>query len=79
MSGGRESSLRDLVLNVLLGLIILAMLFPFVWMILMSLKTQVQNTAPTPVWLFTPVLDNYRNVIERNDFLVFTKIASSSR
>nr|WP_246581247.1 carbohydrate ABC transporter permease [Deinococcus aestuarii] len=42
-------------------------------MIMMSLKTQVQNTAATPVWLFTPVLDNYRNVIERNNFLVFTK------
>ena len=49
------------------------MLFPFAWMIMMSLKTQVQNTAAVPVWYFTPVLDNYCNVIERNNFLSFTR------
>ncbi|WP_343216713.1 carbohydrate ABC transporter permease [Deinococcus aestuarii] len=70
---GRESPLRAAALNALLGVVILILLFPFAWMIMMSLKTQVQNTAATPVWLFTPVLDNYRNVIERNNFLVFTK------
>ncbi|UQN09525.1 carbohydrate ABC transporter permease [Deinococcus sp. QL22] len=49
------------------------MLFPFAWMIMMSLKTQVQNTAATPLWVFAPTFENYRNVIERNNFLQFTK------
>lgn len=69
----QESRGRQLALNVLLTLVILVMLFPFAWMISMSLKTQVQNTAATPVWLFKPVLDNYVNVIGRNNFLDFTK------
>lgn len=69
----REPRWTQLGLNVLLGLAIVIMLFPFAWMIMMSLKTQVQNTAAVPVWFFTPVLDNYRNVIERNNFLVFTR------
>ncbi len=70
---GHETRWKRWGLNVVLGLAIMALLFPFVWMIMMSLKTQVQNTADTPVWFFTPVLDNYRNVIGRNNFLVFTK------
>lgn len=70
---GHETLWKRWGLNVVLGLAIVLLLFPFVWMIMMSLKTQVQNTAATPVWIFTPVLDNYRNVIERNNFLVFTK------
>ena len=70
---GHESPWKRWGLNVVLGLAIVLLLFPFVWMIMMSLKTQVQNTADTPVWFFTPVLDNYRNVIGRNNFLVFTK------
>lgn len=70
---GHETPWKRWGLNIVLGLAIVLLLFPFVWMIMMSLKTQVQNTAATPQWIFTPVLENYRNVIERNNFLVFTK------
>lgn len=69
----REARGRQTVLNIILTLVILVMLFPFVWMIMMSLKTQVQNTAAVPVWFFRPVLDNYINVIQRNNFLDFTR------
>ena len=48
------------------------MVFPFYWMILTSFRSQVDNTSPVPVWFFEPTLDNYRNVIQRNDFLRYT-------
>ena len=47
-------------------------LFPLGWMVLSSLKTQVQNTAFPPVWVFTPTLANYREVFAKNPFFTFT-------
>ena len=44
---------------VLLVLLLIPFLFPLGWMFLSSLKTQVQNTAYPPVWVFTPTLGNY--------------------
>ena len=57
----------------LLILVVLAiMLFPFYWMILTSLRSQVDNVSRVPVWWFTPTWENYQNVISRNNFLTFT-------
>ena len=44
----------------LLVAILLPFLFPLAWMFISSLKTQVQNTAYPPVWIFMPTLNNYR-------------------
>src|SRR6266436_2241381 len=57
---------------VLLVLLLIPFLFPLGWMLLSSLKTQVQNTAYPPVWLFTPTLANYREVFQKNPFFTFT-------
>lgn len=57
---------------VAIALVLVIMLFPFYWMILTSLRNQVANTSPVPVWFFQPTLENYRNVIAENDFLKFT-------
>ena len=57
---------------VAIALVLVIMLFPFYWMILTSLRNQVANTSPVPVWFFEPTLANYRNVIAENDFLKFT-------
>ncbi len=56
----------------LLVLLLAPFLFPLVWMFLSSLKTQVQNTAYPPVWVFTPTLANYREVFQTNPFFTFT-------
>jgi multiple sugar transport system permease protein len=48
------------------------MLFPFYWMVLTSLRSQVDNVSRIPVWFFTPTWENYQNVIARNNFLEFT-------
>src|SRR6266850_2038080 len=57
---------------VLLVALLIPFLFPLGWMLLSSLKTQVQNTAYPPVWIFTPTLGNYREVFQKNPFFTFT-------
>lgn len=70
----RRAELIKRVLTYLLMAVVLAiMLFPFYWMILTSLRSQVDNTSPVPVWVFQPTLENYQNVIARNNFLEYTK------
>jgi multiple sugar transport system permease protein len=57
---------------VLLVALLVPFLFPLAWMFMSSLKTQVQNTAYPPVWVFTPTLENYREVFVKNPFFTFT-------
>src|SRR6185503_2535942 len=49
-----------------------ALVSPFLWMVLGSLKKTVDFLAFPPVFLFTPTLDNYRQVLADNAFLRFT-------
>src|SRR2546426_433556 len=58
---------------ILLVVLLIPFLFPLGWMLLSSLKTQVQNTAYPPVWIFPPTLGNYREVFQKNPFFTFTK------
>lgn len=48
-----------------------AYLFPFYWMVLSSLKNQLQNIAFPPLFLFPPTLENYRSVFVNNPFFLF--------
>ncbi len=57
---------------VLVFVLLVPFIFPLAWMLLSSLKTQVQNTAYPPVWIFTPTFDNYREVFRKNPFFTFT-------
>jgi multiple sugar transport system permease protein len=44
----------------------------FLWMLSLSLKTELDNTAWPPVFVpDPPTLDNYREVFRRNDFLLY--------
>jgi len=56
----------------LIAITLVIMLFPFYWMVLTSLRSQVDNVSRIPVWFFTPTWENYQNVIARNNFLEFT-------
>jgi len=62
----------EILLAVILTLALLVLLFPFVWMVLVSLHNQAQNTSAVPAWFFVPTLENYRAVIVGNNFLQFT-------
>jgi multiple sugar transport system permease protein len=46
-------------------------LFTLLWMILSSLKTNVQATAYPPLWLFRPTLQNYVDVFTKNPFFSY--------
>lgn len=43
-------------------------MFPFVWMILSSFKTQSQIMTMPPEWIFTPTFSNYVEVFSRQHF-----------
>lgn len=51
--------------------IVVAYLFPFYWMMLSSLKTQIQNAAFPPLFIFQPTFANYRSVFANNPFLLY--------
>jgi len=55
----------------LLGGLVVTFLWPFLWMVLCSMRTQAQNTSIPPTWLFTPTLENYRNVFTRVPFFQY--------
>jgi multiple sugar transport system permease protein len=46
-------------------------LFTLLWMILSSLKTNVQATAYPPLWLFRPTFQNYVDVFTKNPFVSY--------
>ena len=46
-------------------------IFVFLWMAMAALKTQVQNTAFPPIWIFTPTFENFRKVFVANQFLKY--------
>lgn len=56
----------NVVTNVLyfavLGIFLVLFLFPFVWMLLSSFKTQAQIMTMPPKWIFTPTFRNYTEV-----------------
>lgn len=62
-------------LNVLyvVGLVLLfiAFMFPFVWMIVSSFKTQSEILTMPPKWIFTPTMKNYKEVLEGQDFIYY--------
>lgn len=58
-------------LPVAVVLVLAGYLFPFYWMVLASLKTQIQNFAFPPLFVFTPTLENYRSVFVNNPFALY--------
>jgi multiple sugar transport system permease protein len=46
-------------------------LFPLAWMVLSSLKTNVEVTAFPPLWLFWPTFQNYVDVFGKNPFFSY--------
>jgi multiple sugar transport system permease protein len=68
----RGFKLRPVLLGVLTVIVVAAFAFPFVWMILTSLRTQVENTSSVPVWIFTPTLKNYIDTFQQQNFLAYT-------
>jgi multiple sugar transport system permease protein len=60
--------LPHIMIAVLAWTILGAFLSVFIWMVLTALKTQVDNTSLRPVWIFTPTLTNFHNVLTSKSF-----------
>ena len=54
---------------VVLALLFVLFMFPFVWMILSSFKTQAQIMQMPPQWVFKPTMANYVEVLDGQDFI----------
>ncbi|HEV2300959.1 MAG TPA: carbohydrate ABC transporter permease [Stellaceae bacterium] len=72
LSRARARALRRLGLLCASILVLVPFLFPFVWMLMGSLKTEVAYTAYPPVWAFAPTLTNYQKVLTTGNFGAYT-------
>jgi multiple sugar transport system permease protein len=64
-----KDRVASLVLHTVLVLGLLALIGPFLWMLLSSLKQEVEIRAVPPTWWpQSPTFDNYRTLFERLDF-----------
>ncbi|QRO02310.1 carbohydrate ABC transporter permease [Archangium violaceum] len=50
-------------------LVALIVFFPILWMVLTSFKTELQAFSMPPDFFFGPTLENYREILERTDYL----------
>ena len=60
-----------IVFYLILTLIALVVLFPFLWMLASSFKTQVDIISWPPKLFFSPTLQNYQKVFGEQDFLKY--------
>lgn len=58
---------------IVLILIIVPILFPFVWMLMSSIKTQVDIIAWPPRFIFKPTMRNFNKVFVEQNFLRYLK------
>ena len=62
---------RNLLFYIMVIGIALIVLFPFLWMLSSSFKTQVDIIAWPPRWIFAPTANNYRKVFAEQNFLKY--------
>ncbi len=67
----RTKPLRKIGFALVLVLIAAPVLFPFLWMLASSFKTQVDIISWPPRLLFDPILGNYRKVFQEQNFLKY--------
>lgn len=72
MRRSRRRGLRGVGFYLLLAFVLVPFMFVFFYMITTSFKSPLDINAPSFQWLFTPTLDNYREVIFGTDFFTFT-------
>jgi multiple sugar transport system permease protein len=65
----QSASSRRRAVTLVLALILLAMLLPYVWLILTSFKNRADIFSGDPFAAFTPTLDNYRVAFIQKGFL----------
>ena len=69
----KESKALVILRYTLIALILVAILFPIVWLILTSFKPAEDIMVSPPHFLFKPTLDNYIYALQKANFLMFIK------
>lgn len=69
----RQSRTKKILFTLMLVVIIIPILFPFVWMVMSSFKTQVDIISWPPKFVFKPVMQNYERVFVEQNFLSYMK------
>jgi multiple sugar transport system permease protein len=74
MVGGRQLGARILRLYLPLGFFLVAMLFPFYWMAITSIKPnrELYNAKIMPLIVHQPVLKHYVDLLDQTNFLTWT-------
>jgi len=63
--------LKKLLFGLVIILVMVPVMFPFLWMLASSMKTQVDIVAWPPRLLFSPTLQNYERVFREQNFLKY--------
>ena len=77
----RKRRLEAALVYAVLTVLVLAFVFPLIWVLGLSLKTRLQIFATPPLYLWWPTLENYADVLTRADFaqaFINTLIVSTS-
>ena len=63
--------LQSVLIGTLSWAIAAVIFFPILWMVLTSLKTEIDAFATPPQFIFMPTLENYLHINERSDYFAF--------
>ena len=77
----RKRGLEAVLVYAVLAVLVLAFVFPLIWVLGLSLKTRLQIFSTPPLFLWWPTLENYADVLTRADFgqaFINTMIVSTS-
>jgi len=66
-------NLKQWLRTVMAWMVALLLFFPLGWLLLTAFKTELQAIAVPPQWLFVPTLENFHEVQERSDYLLYAK------
>lgn len=64
----REKRLHKFLWYLMVVVVAIPFLFPLLWIVLASFKTQAQIVTTPPLWIFTPTLENYQSVFIDQQF-----------
>ena len=63
--------LNTLIVGLFAWAIALLLFFPIFWMLLTSLKTEIDAFATPPQFIFTPTLENYLQIQDRSGYFKY--------
>ena len=54
-------------------LITLLIVFPLIWLVMTAFKTELQAISVPPLFVFPPTMENFHEVQDRSDYLLYAK------